>query len=309
VSDFLPRWLPYNTLLVLAGVSLLGASAGVIGVFGVLRRRALTGDALAHAALPGVCLAFILLGDRNLAAMLAGALGTGVLGIVAIALLRRYTRVKEDAAIGTVLSVFFGLGVVLMKAIERLPASGKAGIHSYILGKTAGMSLEDLYLIGGLALGALLVLALLYKEFTLVAFDPAFAQAQGWPVLRLDLLLTLLIAVAVVVGLPAVGVLMIAALLIVPAAAARFWAERLGWMLALAGLFGVTSGVAGTLVSANVERLPAGPTIILTASGLFLLSLLLAPRRGVVGRWLAQRRFRRRLERGQVAVDGPEAAL
>jgi manganese/zinc/iron transport system permease protein len=313
MSELLPRWLPYNTLLVVAGASLLGASAGAVGVFGVLRRRALTGDALAHAALPGVCLAFILLGDRNLAAMLAGALATGVLGIVAITLLRRWTRVKEDAAIGTVLSVFFGLGVVLMKLIERLPSSGKAGVNAYILGKTAGMSLEDVYVIGGLALGVLLALLLLYKEFKLVAFDPAFAQVQGWPVVRLDLLLLLLIAVAVVVGLPAVGVLMIAALLITPAAAARFWTERLGRMLALAALFGVAAGVAGALVSANVtvgrerDSLPAGPVIILTASGLFVLSLLLAPRRGVLARWLAQRHFRRQLELGQVAVDAAEA--
>ncbi len=295
-------WLPYNTLLVLVGVSLLGAGAGVVGVFGVLRRRALTGDALAHASLPGVCLAFLLLGDRNLAAMLLGALGTGVLGVVIITLLRRRTRVKEDAAIGTVLSVFFGLGLVLMKAVERRPSSGKAGLHAYILGKTAGMTLEDVYLIGGLSLAALLTVVLLYKEFQLVAFDPAFAQVQGWPVTRLDLLLMLLIAVAVVVGLPAVGVLMIAALLIIPAAAARFWTERLGRLLVLAALFGVASGVVGALVSARVERLPAGPTIILTASGLFLASLLLGPRRGVLGRWLAQRRFRRRLAHGDVTV-------
>ncbi len=276
----------YNTLLVLVGVSLLGASAGLIGCFAVLRRRSLTGDALAHAALPGLCVAFLLVGNRNTPAMLLGALVVGILGVSMIAALRRYTRIKEDAAIGMVLSVFFGAGVVLSQMIQRMPGGSKAGLDSYIFGKTAGMSSQDLYWITGLSLVTLVSVILLFKEFQLVSFDAEFAKSQGWPVLRLDLLLMGLIALAVVVGLPAVGVLMIAALLIVPAAAARFWTEELGHMLWLSALFGVVAGITGTSLSATLDHMPTGPTIILSATFLFLCSMIFAPKRGLLFRKL-----------------------
>lgn len=299
--------LTYNTLVVLVGSALLGAGAGVIGSFAVLRRRALTGDALAHAALPGLCLAFIILGQRNLPAMLAGALCTGVAGVAIISGLRRWTRIKEDAAIGIVLGVFFGAGIALSRLIQNLSTTGsKAGIDSYILGKTAGMTRGDVYLIAGMALASIGLVMLLYKEFKLTVFDPGFAQAQGWPVVRLDLLLMSLVAVAVVIGLPAVGVVLIAALLILPGAAARFWTDRLGRMLWLSALFGTFVGIAGTLFSAQYERLPTGPIIVLVAAGLFLVSLLFGPSRGIVAVAIRQLRFRRDLAAGTLQVDEPE---
>lgn len=286
--------IPYNTAIVLAGVSILGASCGLVGVFAVLRRRALTGDALAHAALPGLCLAFLVVGARYLPALLAGALVTGLLGVLIISGLRHGTRIREDAAIGIVLSVFFGAGVVLSRLIQNKTTTGsKAGLDSYILGKTAGMLAQDVYLIGGLALACLLVIVLLYKEFQLIAFDPDFAKTQGWPVLRLDLLLMMLLAVTVVIGLPAVGVVMIAALLILPPATARFWTDRLGVLLVLAASIGCGTGALGTLLSAHYATLPAGPIIVLCGSGLFLLSALLAPHRGLIARWLILHRLRR----------------
>jgi manganese/zinc/iron transport system permease protein len=227
--------------------------------------------------------------------MLFGALVAGVLGVAIIAALRRWTRVKEDAAIGIVLSVFFGAGVVLSQMIQKSPRGSRAGLESYILGSTAGMTSEDLTWISGLSLLTLLAVLLLYKEFKLIAFDPDFAQAQGWPVYRLDLMLMGLIALAVVVGLPAVGVLMIAALLIVPAAAARFWTERLSRMLYLAAGIGALSGAGGTLLSAVLAEMPTGATIILVSTGFFILSALAAPRRGVVARAISLWRFRRDL--------------
>lgn len=299
----------YNTLIVLVGVGLLGASSGLVGCFAVLRGRALLGDALAHAALPGLCLAFLVLGERNLSAMLAGALLSGLLGIAVVSALRRWTRVKEDAAIGLVLSVFFGAGVVLSRLIQNRSTEGsKAGLDSYILGKTAGMTFDDVVLIGGLAVVALLLVGVLYKEFQLISFDAAFAQAQGWPVLRLDLLLTGAVAVAVVVGLPAVGAVMMAALLILPAAAARFWADRLAAVLVLSALFGLATGVVGTAVSASASKMPAGPVIALAGTGFFLLSALLAPRRGLIAWLVAERRFRADLRAGRVTPP-PEEGL
>jgi manganese/zinc/iron transport system permease protein len=325
--DWLPFDLASSTKIVLEGVILLSACAGVIGCFAVLRRRALVGDALAHAALPGLFIGYLVFvfavrpedyepdDPPPVLFLLAGALGTGVLGILAISSLTRYTRIKEDAAIGIVLSVFFGAGIVLRSVIQRMPEASRAGLQSFILGQTAGMSPENVDAIRWLALGCLALVLLFYKEFKLVAFDPGFAQVQGWPSLALDLLLMLLIAVAVVIGLPAVGVMLMAALLILPAASARFWTDSLGVMLLLAAAFGVAAGILGVLLSSGLwhdffarqarfllflDNGPAGPTIILVASAMFVVSILFAPRRGGIARWLAQRRFRQDLRAGRI---------
>jgi len=288
--------LSYNETIVLLGVSLLGASAGVIGCFAVLRKRALTGDALAHAALPGLALAFIITGQRSLPALLIGAAVSGVLGISIMAGLRRGTRIKEDAALAIVLSVFTGLGTVLMSILPRIEGGSRSGLEAFIFGKTAGMILSDVWLIAGLAGLTLAVVLACYKEFKLVAFDPAFAQVQGWPAFALDFVLMLLVVVAVVIGLPAVGVLLMAALLVIPGAAARFWTDSLGVMLLLAGGFGMAAGVCGTLVTIQHTRVPTGPAIILTGSAIFVVSLLAAPRRGLVARAWRQRNLRENLQ-------------
>jgi len=291
----------YNTLVVLAGVGLLGAAAGLVGTFATLRRRALVGDALAHAALPGLCVAFLLIGERWLPGLLLGALVSGLVGVGVIAFLRRFTRIKEDAAIGIVLSVFFGLGIVLVTWIQKTSTTGsKAGLDSYILGKTAGIVLADVQLIGLVAAAILALVLLFYKEAKLLVFDPDFARVQGWPVGWLDFLLMGLLAVVVVIGLPAVGVVLMAALLILPGSTARFWSDRFGVILTLATLFGAATGLVGASLSAATDTLPAGPIIVLVGTALFVASALFAPRRGVVARWLDDRRFRRELREGAV---------
>ena len=286
----------YNTIVVMLGTSLLGALAGVVGAFAVLRRRALTGDAVAHAALPGLCIAFWIVGERNLPAMLLGAFASGILGILMVSGLRRATRIKEDAAIGIVLSVFYGAGIVLSTMIQRKITSGsKAGLDSYILGKTAGMIEKDVYLIAAVAVICMVVIFVLYKEFKVVAFDPGFAGVQGLPVLILDLALMTMVAITVVIGLPAVGVVMIVALLIIPAAAARFWTDHLGSMLLISAFIGVVTGMVGTVASAHASNLPAGPIIVLAGSSLFILSMLFAPRRGLIRRWRQRVAFKKRV--------------
>lgn len=293
--------LNYNLLVVLAGASLLGIGAGVIGAFAVLRKRALTGDALSHAALPGLCIAFLILRERNLIALLLGALASGVIGIAIISALGRWTRVKGDAAIGTVLTVFFGLGVVLLRIIQNLPGEGgRAGLNSYIFGKTAGMTQGDVYVILAAAAVCLAAIALFYKEFQLVSFDAEFAGALGWPVYGVDLVLMSLVAAAVVIGLPSVGVILISALLIMPGAAARFWTDRLGTLLVVAGSFGFLMGFAGTLLSAQFDRLPTGPIIVLTGTAIFGTSLLFGWRRGALARLLAHLRFQRQWHERQL---------
>jgi manganese/zinc/iron transport system permease protein len=280
---------------VMIGTSLLGGMSGVVGSFAVLRRRALVGDMLSHAALPGVCLAFLVLGNRDLLGLSLGALATGLLAIATVTVIVRWTRTKEDAAIGIVLSTFFGVGVVLLSVIQKPGVSGnKAGLNSYLFGEPANMLTGDLYLLAIVAAVTLLTVALLYKEFQLVSFDADFAQTQGWPTLRLDLGMMAALAVVTIVGLPIVGVILMAAMIILPAATARFWTNRLPVMLLLAGALGVAAGLIGTKLGRD---LPAGATIVLTAAAMFVFSLLFAPQRGVVARILAEWNLRQRISR------------
>jgi manganese/zinc/iron transport system permease protein len=244
-------YIPYNTLVVLLGTGTLGLASGVVGAFAVLRRRSLVGDAVAHSALPGLAIAFMLSGERHFAFMLVGALVAGLIGGFLITWLQQNTRIKADAAIGIVLSVLFGLGIVLSRIVQDDPSGRQAGLDSFLLGKTAGMISQDLLLISIVALNAIAIVALLYKEFKVISFDPHFASAEGLPVLFLDSLLMGLLVVITVIGLPAVGVVLMAALLIIPGVSARFWTDRLHRMIWLAGLFGLLTGAAGTYLSGD----------------------------------------------------------
>lgn len=285
----------YNTLIVLVGTSLLGACSGLVGSFAVLRRRALLGDALAHAAFPGVCLAFLVMGYRHLPAMLAGAFLTGIIGLLAIAGLCRGTRIKEDAAIGIVLSVFYGVGIMLSHFIQNQKTGGsRAGLNSYILGQTSGMLFSDVLLIGAAALFCLLLIVLMLKEFKVVVFDSQFAESQGWPAFFIDFALMAMIAVTVVIGLPAVGVILVAALLIMPAASARFWTDRLGVMLTIAVVIGAAMGVCGTWISFRF-RWATGPSIVLAGTFIFTCSMLFSPRRGLLRQMVVESKIRRQL--------------
>jgi len=297
------------TFNVMIGTALLGATAGVIGTFAVLRRRALVGDMLSHAALPGICIAFLIMRERNLVGLSLGALATGLIGIGLMTLIRRYTRTKEDAAIGIVLSTFFGAGIVLLSIIQQQPTGNQAGLNSYLFGETAGITQHDIRLIAAVAGFCLLVVLALYKEFELLSFDQDFAAAQGWPTLALDLLMMGTLAVVTIVGLPLCGVILMAALIILPGAAARFWTNRLGQLLILAALAGAAAGVLGTFLASplpvrwfgsnwwDTSKLPPGPLIVLSATAVFLISLLFAPDRGIFARTISELRLRVRIVR------------
>ncbi|MCC6008507.1 MAG: metal ABC transporter permease [Rhodobacteraceae bacterium] len=284
------------------GAMMLGACAGALGCFALLRRQSLLGDAVSHAALPGICLGFLVAGGRELPALLAGALLAGGLGALSVQLILRRTRLKTDAALGIVLSVFFAVGVVLLTHIQGRGGAAQAGLSSFLFGQAAAILRGDLVVIGGLSVAALAVVALLWKEFKLLSFDPDFARAQGLPVARLEVLLTLVIAVAIVVGLQLVGVVLMVALLVAPAAAARQWARGLGSMVLLAALFGATSGLAGALASAGMRGLSTGPVVVLFATAIVAVSLLLAPRRGLLWDALRRASARRRLAGTDVLV-------
>ena len=278
---------------VMIGTALLGGMSGVVGSFAVLRGRSLVGDMLAHAALPGVCLAFLIMQTRSLLGLSLGALVSGLLAIAAVTLIVRWTRTKEDAAIGIVLSTFFGLGVVVLSVIQRSGGGGsKSGLDSYLFGEPGNMLTGDLTLLAGVGAFVLVTVGLLFKEFEIVCFDSEFAQSQGWPTLRLDLLMMASLAVVTIVGLPIVGVILMTAMIILPAATARFWTNRLHHMLWLAGAFGVGAGLLGTRIG---HGFPAGAKIVLTAAAFFVVSLLFAPQRGIVARLLSEYRLRQRI--------------
>jgi manganese/zinc/iron transport system permease protein len=272
--------------LVLIGTVLLGITAGLVGTFAYLRRRALAGDVIAHAALPGLCLAFLLTHSRSVSVLLTGALLTGVAGVFLMSLLRRVSRLRDDAILGTVLSISYGLGIALTRTIQNNYRNERgADLESFIIGRAATMLSGDVLQIAVAAIVCSIVVLVMYKELKLLSFDESFCRVQGWPATGLDLLLMSLTAVTVIVGLPAVGVVLTAALLIIPAAAARFWTDRLSLMMTISAGIGGVSGATGTLLSARMDQMPTGPLVVLTAALLFVVSWMLAPKRG----WLWNR--------------------
>lgn len=277
----------FNTAVVVAGTAALGMAGGTVGTFLMLRRRALISDALSHATLPGIAVAFLIgaalgLPGRSLPLLLAGAVASGVLGLLTVQALVRHTRLTEDSAIGVVLSVFFGLGVVLLSLIQNLELGGQAGLKTFILGQTAAMARGEAIAIGLLAATVAGAVALLFKELRLLTFDPGFGAVQGWPIGRLDLALMGLATLVTVIGLQTVGLILVVALLIVPPAAARFWTDRLATMTVAAAVIGALSGWLGASLSALLPKLPAGAVIVLVAGAMFVASFLFAPARGLV---------------------------
>ena len=292
----------YNTRLVVMATAVLGIAAGVIGTFMLLRKRALLGDALSHATLPGVCLAFIiatLLGmdGKSLPVLLTGALIMGMVGAMTIMLIRRYTRLKEDVALGITLSVFFGAGVALLGVIQQMGLSSAAGLQTYIYGSTASMIATDAVFIAVVAGLVVFACILLFKEFKLLCFDADYAQGQGWPVGLLDLVLAGLMVLVVVVGLQAVGLILIVAMLIIPATAARFWTESLLLMTFAAAAIGAVSATLGAATSALYPDLPSGAMIVLAALAVFTVSALAAPARGAIPNALRRQTLNRRIDR------------
>jgi len=276
----------YTARNVALGSSLLGVISGVLGCFAVLRRQGLLGDVLAHAALPGICLAYLLTNSKSSLVLLLGAAIAGWLAALALLQIVQQARLSEDSALGIVLSTFFAAGITLLTFLTKRGDAQGAGLDRFLFGQAAALIEEDVFVIAVLAAIAIGATALFYKEFKLLTFDALFARSIGLPTQALSVLLTSLIVVAIVIGLQTVGVVLMAAMLIGPAVAARQWTDRLGVMVALAALFGAAAGLAGALISLSAENIPTGPVTILSLTLIVLFSLLLAPARGLVWRRL-----------------------
>jgi manganese/zinc/iron transport system permease protein len=294
----------YNAALVACGAALLGAAAGATGTFLFLRKRALVSDAVAHATLPGVGLAFIVMvamgGDgRSLPGLLLGSAVTAAAGLVLIQWIVRRTRLAEDAAIGAVLGAFFGLGIVLLTVIQTMTTGRQAGLEDFLLGATAGMLRQDALVIAAGGTLAVLAVRLLRRPMTLVAFDADYAASVGYNVSRIDLLMMGAVLAVTVIGLKVVGLVLIVALLVIPPVAARFWTDRVHHMIWIAGLIGGASSYVGAAISASAPNLPTGPIIVLVTASVFAASLLFAPVRGLAAAIFRQKQFQRRVHRRQ----------
>lgn len=292
----------YNTRVVIFGVAVLGAASGLVGSFTLLRKRALMGDALSHASLPGIAIAFMIssaFGEsgKSLGWLLLGATLSGLLGVLVILVIRNQTRLKEDTAMGIVLSVFFGAGAALKGVIQQMETGNAAGLEGFIYGKTASMRAVDAQLILVASLIVIVGCVFLFKEFRLLCFDEGFAGSRGYPVIALDIGLMGMVVLVTMVGMQAVGLILFIALMIIPAAAARFWTQSMWQMMLWSSVLGLLGSVGGGLVSALFPGLPSGAMIVLVCSGFFFVSMMLGRHRGILVRQLRRLRLNQRIDK------------
>ena len=293
--------LDYTLMIVGIGAALLGSVSGALGTYAVLRRQSLLGDAISHAALPGIAIAFLLTGSKTPLILVFGAAIAGWLGTLLIMSIVRLTRIKYDSALGIVLSTFFGFGLVLHTLIQRTGNANQAGLDTFLFGQAATILERDVVTIGILGGAAIIITLVFWKELKLLVFDEDFAASLGFPVRALDILLTSLLVIAIVLGLQAVGAVLMSAMLVAPAVAARQWTNRLRLMVFLAACFGALAGVSGTIISSTASRIPTGPMIVLCATVVVGLSIAFAPNRGLVWDRIRYHRNRRGLK---TAADG-----
>lgn len=305
-ADLRDQLLRYNTLVVILGTTLLGVSGGLVGTFLVLRKRALAADVVSHSALPGIAIAFLVTerfwpgGGRNAAILLVGALVSGLLGMWCVMAIRRWTRIKDDAALAIVLGLFFGVGMALFTVVQRTRTGNAAGLSHFIFGKAASLVAADVWLIAAVSAVTTLLCVGLFKEFSLLCFDEEFAASQGGRTRVWDWLLTLMAVIVTLIGLQSVGLLLVVALLLIPPAAARFWTNDVRVMARRSALIGGLSCAGGVILSAALPRLAAGAVIVLTGTVVFIFSLLFGRVRGVIPQWHGHRALERRIGRSDL---------
>ena len=272
----------YTTQMVLLGTALLGLASGIAGTFAVLRKESLIGDGLSHAALPGVVLAFLLTGIKDIEVLIIGAALSSITAAWLITITVENSKIKFDGALATILSAFFGLGMVLLTYLQSLNNAGQAGLSKFIFGQAATILARDVYITSAAALIIIVLTALFWKELKLISFDVEYAKTLQIPVTFTLILYRSLLIMTIIIGIQSVGAILISSLLIAPAVGARQWTNKLGTMCILAGLFGMVSAMGGTIWSTTVQKLPTGPAIIVILSVIVLLSLIFAPNRGIL---------------------------
>ena len=285
----------YTTQMVLLGTALLGLASGIAGTFAVLRKESLIGDGLSHAALPGVVIAFLLTGIKDIEVLIIGAALSAITAAWLITITVENSKIKFDGALATILSAFFGLGMVLLTYLQSLNNAGQAGLSKFIFGQAATILARDVYITSAAALIIIVLTALFWKELKLISFDVEYAKTLQIPVTFTLILYRSLLIMTIIIGIQSVGAILISSLLIAPAVGARQWTNKLGTMCILAGFFGMISAIGGTIWSTSVQKLPTGPAIIVILSVIVLLSLIFAPNRGILWQIRKNRQSKRAL--------------
>ena len=272
----------YTFIIVVLGTSIIGSVAGALGSFAVLRRQSLLGDCIAHAALPGIGIAFLISHSKDSEILLLGAIAAGGIGALLLHLIQEYSELKRDAALGIILSVFFGFGLVLLTFIQGKEIENQSGLNVYLFGNAATLLKSDIFLMGFLGIIVIFLLTLFWKEFKIVAFDKEFAATLGFPQNKIDFFITFLTVIAIVIGLQAVGVVLMSALIIAPAVAARQWTDQLYKMVIISAGVGIIGSISGVIISSIYEKIPTGPVIVIMISIIVIISLFFAPKRGII---------------------------
>ncbi|MBI3925544.1 MAG: metal ABC transporter permease [Armatimonadetes bacterium] len=279
----------------LLGSLLLGVSCGLLGSYIVLRRLSLMGDTLGHSVLPGVVIAFMLTGQKDVFVLLVGAAVAGGLASLSVWAVTRFTPLREDAAMGIVLSTFFAVGIAGLTALQKWGSANQSGLDKFLFGQAAALGREDLVALAIAAAASVMFVVLLYKELLVSSFDPIFARTAGMPVDSLHLALMGLVTFAIVAAIQAVGVILVSAMLIIPAATAHLLTDRMHTFLWISALVGAGSGALGTFFSFLGSSLPTGPCMVLAATTFFSVAWLGAPRHGWIARRLQHRRRQARV--------------
>lgn len=274
----------YTFLVVLCGTSLLGALSGVIGCFIVLRQEALVGDCVAHASYPGIVGAFLWSGVKELSGQLLGALLSATVAIMTILIIKKRTRLPSDGLLATILSGFFGFGLVLMTIVQKTDNANQAGLNRFILGQASTILLHDVVFIGVLGCMILALIIWRWQELSYMTFDSDYARTVGIACHRYQYMLGILSMITVLLSIQSVGIILMSALLIAPAVSARQWTSHLRSMVILAAILGASSAATGTIISSLLHRMPTGPSIAIVISGITFISLLVAPKRGLLWR-------------------------
>ncbi len=281
--------------MVLLGTILMGLSCGVMGGLVVTRRLSLFGDTLSHAVLPGVAVGFLWSQSKDSWAILVGATVAGFLGVALISLLRKTSRIRQDSALGLVLSGFYALGICMLTRIQKMEFGNQSGIDKYLFGQVVGLSSSDLWTMAFSCLLILTLTILLYKELLVAGFDSEYARSIGLPVDFLQYLLWLLLAFAVITSLQVVGVVLVSALLVIPAATASLITDKMRAILIWSGMLGCMAGATGAFLSFLGNQLPTGPIIVLVSAVFFLWALFFHPQNGLLFKWFAARNRNQRI--------------
>lgn len=287
-----------------AGCLLLGLACGLMGSFIMVRRLSLFGDTLSHAVLPGVAMGFIWNLSKDPVAILIGAVLAGYLGVMLVRWLTATTRLKEDAAMGMVLAGFYGLGVCLLTFVQRQAVGDMAGLDKMLFGQASALTGTDIQVLAVVSGVALALVAVFYKEFLVISFNETFARVSGIPVRWFNGLFFLLLSFAIVASLQAVGVVLVSAMLITPAATAYMLTDRMHRLIALACVFGMLAGLIGCYLSFLGAGLPTGPFIVLVSSLGFIAAWFFSPRYG----WVLEK-LRRISRRRRMALENTLASI